>query len=320
MPRRPLSHEERERRRAEQRERLEHATDALLTSEGWRAWLRTRAVLHTYSATNTILLAQQAAARGMALSHVAGFRAWLRLCRCVRRGERGLMIYVPLRRRRTEDDTAASPVDGAEEREQREEPLRFGTARVFDVSQTDPLPGTEPAPLGPPRAPVDGDSHASLLPPLERFCYEIGYPVTYASVGGSADGYCSHKAREIVVSDKLSPNGRLATAIHEAGHALLGRDSGLSRNEEELTVEAVAFVVCGAVGLDTSCDSVPYIADWGGEGARERVRSAAERIDALARRIEGALLADPAVVPGTATASSGGRIAAYVPTCVLSRP
>jgi antirestriction protein ArdC len=306
MPRRPLSDEERQQRRAAQRERLERATDALLTSDGWRAWLRTRAVLHTYSATNTILLAQQAAARGIALSHVAGFRAWLRLGRCVRRGERGLTIYVPLRRRRAEDDTAAAPPAGAQERERPDEPLRFGTASVFDVSQTDARPGAEPAPLGPPRAPVDGDSHASLLPTLERFCAEIGYPVTYASVGASADGYCSHKAREIVVSDELSPNGRLATAIHEAGHALLGHDSDLSRDEEELTVEAVAFVVCGAVGLDTSCDSVPYIADWGGEGARERVRSAAERIDTLARRIEGALLADRADESSMTTGSPHG--------------
>lgn len=41
--------EERERRREEQRERLARATEELLTSEGWRRWLRTRATFHSYS-------------------------------------------------------------------------------------------------------------------------------------------------------------------------------------------------------------------------------------------------------------------------------
>ncbi len=47
---RPLSDSEREERRRSQRKQLEDALAALLSSEGWRRWLRTRAALHTYSA------------------------------------------------------------------------------------------------------------------------------------------------------------------------------------------------------------------------------------------------------------------------------
>jgi len=39
--------EERQRRREQQRERLVRATEELLTSEGWRRWLRARATFHT---------------------------------------------------------------------------------------------------------------------------------------------------------------------------------------------------------------------------------------------------------------------------------
>ncbi len=44
-----LSEAEREERRRRERERLEQATAELLTSEGWRRWLRARSVLHGYS-------------------------------------------------------------------------------------------------------------------------------------------------------------------------------------------------------------------------------------------------------------------------------
>ena len=92
-PTRRLSEREREERRRKDRERLERATAELLTSDGWRRWLTTRSVLHGYSLTNTLLIAQQAHARGIEPTYVAGFKAWLRLGRCVRRGETGLRIW-----------------------------------------------------------------------------------------------------------------------------------------------------------------------------------------------------------------------------------
>ena len=92
-PRRQLTDAEREQRRTAQRRELEHALEALLSSDGWRRWLRTRATLHAYSANNCLLIASQAWARGITPTHVAGFRAWLKLGRCVRKGERGLSIW-----------------------------------------------------------------------------------------------------------------------------------------------------------------------------------------------------------------------------------
>ena len=44
-----LSEAEREERRRRDRERLERATRELLSSEGWKGWLRTRSVLRSYT-------------------------------------------------------------------------------------------------------------------------------------------------------------------------------------------------------------------------------------------------------------------------------
>ena len=49
----PLTAEQREQRRRRDRERLTEATRELLSSEGWRRWLRARASLHSYSLHNT---------------------------------------------------------------------------------------------------------------------------------------------------------------------------------------------------------------------------------------------------------------------------
>jgi len=56
MARRGLTDQQRQDQRTEALAKLEQATEALLSTDGWRAWLRTRSVMHGYSANNTLLL------------------------------------------------------------------------------------------------------------------------------------------------------------------------------------------------------------------------------------------------------------------------
>ncbi len=93
---RRLSDADRAERRRRDRERLQAATEELLSSEGWQRWVRARALFHSYSLNNSVLLAHQCHARGLQPRWVAGFRAWLKLGRCVRKGGRGLTILAPM--------------------------------------------------------------------------------------------------------------------------------------------------------------------------------------------------------------------------------
>src|SRR6266487_6402402 len=90
---RRLTPEQRDARRREQLEQLRNATSALLTSDGWQRWLRTRWRFHRYSLRNTLLIAFQCPHA----THVAGFRKWLELGRCVRKGEKAIRIFAPVR-------------------------------------------------------------------------------------------------------------------------------------------------------------------------------------------------------------------------------
>src|SRR3954470_24913359 len=144
--RRPLTEAERAARRQADRDRLAQAARALLTSDGWRRWLTVRASngLSRYSLRNQLLIALDCHARGITPTYVAGFRAFLALNRCVRKGERAIKILAPV---------AVKQLDEHDE-QTGEKRIVFRSVAVFDVSMPDPLPGMEPVPLVPPSEPI----------------------------------------------------------------------------------------------------------------------------------------------------------------------
>jgi len=248
--------------------------------------------LSRYSFHNQLLIAMQ---RPDA-TYVAGFRAFLALNRCVRKGERAIRILAPMSVRVRDGEAAAHAADAGEQQARR---TVFRSVAVFDVSQTNPLPGTEPIDLSPPGEPIAGDSHAYLLAPLEDLAMELGFSVSHRPVEGSAEGWCDSANRMIVVNNLISANARVRVLVHEIAHALGVGYEDYGRRRAEVLVDTVTFVVCGSVGLDTSGSSVPYVAGWGESGELEAIQGFAETIDKLARRIEDALSTDDAPVSAT---------------------
>jgi antirestriction protein ArdC len=149
-------------RRRQQRERLEQACRELLSTDGWRRWVKARSAkgLGRYSFHSQCLLAVQARERSLELSYVAGFSAFLTLGRAVRKGERALWVLAPytvtIKRQRPWEQSD----DGETEEEHR---VFFRSVPVFDAFQTEEIPGADITPLCPPGEPVDGGSHAYLI-------------------------------------------------------------------------------------------------------------------------------------------------------------
>lgn len=259
-------------RRARQREEIEAATRALLTSNGWTAWIRVRSRFRKYSLGNQLLIAIQCPTA----SQVTGFKTWLSLGRAVRKGEKAIRINapIPIRKADTSDEDRL---------------ISFRTVPVFDISQTDPIPGAETVPLEPPGEPVTGDSHAYLIPKLEAFAQAQGWSVEREALRPGTGGFWEESTGRIVLSEELTGNAALRVLIHETVHALGVTYTTHGRAEAEVITDATTHIVCASVGLDTSNETIPYIASWATGDALDAVRNAAALIDRIAGQLEDAL-------------------------------
>ncbi len=255
-------------KRNEQREAVERAVRELLTSDGWERWAETRATFHRYSMGNCMLIAMQAPQA----SQVAGFKAWQSLGRQVRKGERSIKIMAPMSVKERDESG----------QETGECVTFFRSVPVFDIAQTD----GEPLPQAP-CEPISGDSHAAYVEPLVAHARSLGYTVESEPLVEGHGGYCSPKAKRIVTSTALgSENARVRVLVHELAHAHGVTYTDYSRGEAEVIVETAATIVCGSLGLDTSGESIPYIAGWGEDGDLEAIRKHAETVDRIARSLE----------------------------------
>jgi antirestriction protein ArdC len=279
--------EEREQRRAAERELAERAVEELRTSAGWQRWLGVRRRFHRYSLRNQILISMQ----NPDATHVAGFRAWLDLGYAVGKGEKAIRIWMPIPPSRKQLE-AWGHDGGAGEKPR----TLFKLGSVFDRSQVTELPPpATPASLDPPIAPLHGDELAHLLVPLTSFAATIGYAVEVRKLGGP-EGVCRHRTGEIEVECSLEPNGQIAALLHELAHALVRVDRAdgdpqLSYAGEELVVESVAMSVTGVLGVDTSANSIPYLTAWSQDTPIATIHAHAALIDRLARRLETVVLA-----------------------------
>jgi antirestriction protein ArdC len=287
----PLSDAERQRRRADQRELVQASIEQLRSSDGWQAYLNARRRLHNYSPRNLLLIMLQ----HETADYVAGFHAWLKLGYCVRKGEHAIKIWAPCppskRQLKAWREADADP--------DRRPRTHWRLASVFAQDQVDPLPPpAEPAPLSPPVREITGDSHQQLIDRLIELASDVGYQIELHADTGQADGRCNPKTKQIEIAGRLAPNGKLSVLIHELAHALLALELGDQRSvefdyaSEELVVESIAFCCCQTVGLDTTADSIPYLASWAERAPLEVLERAAQLTGRIADQIETALLTD----------------------------
>ncbi|MDP8909606.1 MAG: ArdC-like ssDNA-binding domain-containing protein [Chloroflexota bacterium] len=153
-----------------------------MTAAYWRRWLRVRsqAGLARLSLSNQLLVALASPDA----TFVAGFKSWLRLGYCVKKGERAIAIIAPLPVKERDR------VSGEETGESR---LLFKTVFLFDRAQVAPIEGVEQASLGPPCEPLTGDSHAHLLEPLRAFAESLGFLVSFEPIAGPVGGWCDQR-------------------------------------------------------------------------------------------------------------------------------
>jgi len=260
----------------EQKQMVTQALDELASalergeSEQLKAYLSTLGRFHRYSVGNVLLIAMQRPGA----THVAGFRTWQKLGRQVKEGEKGIRIFAPIvwRVKKAERQEGS---DG----EDIEELVRFRSVCVFDVAQTDGKPLPEFAQTG-----GEPGEHTHRL---MQFAVEQGIEVEFSDALVSAHGLSA--GGKIIVRKGLSAAEGFSVLAHELAHELLHRDQDepLSRTVRETEAEAVAFVVCQAVGLEAVNAAADYIKLY--QGSKETLLESLQRIREAAVEIIGAM-------------------------------
>lgn len=241
----------------------------LFASDRWCSYLEFLAKFHRYSANNTIAIYLQRPTASL----VASFSDWRRKGRQVRKGERGIKIIAPHIIKDVDDDTGEIHTRTG-----------YHIAYCFDVSQTD----GEALPEGPARQLAGAvDDYAYIWDTLLAVS---PVPVSIEPIADSAaNGYYSHTDQRIVVRDGLAEMQRVKTVIHEIAHALLhakgAEEADADRGTREVQAEATAYVVCRALGFDTSEYSFGYVAGWSSDKELTALKASLDAIVRTSDRI-----------------------------------
>lgn len=243
-------------------------------SEALTNYLAAAGRFHRYSFFNVMLIVRACPHA----TRVAGYQTWKSLGRYVNKGEKGITILAPVFRRRKDENNQLENLGLVSS--DSHALVGFRAVYVFDESMT----GGNPVPQS---GSVSGDPgvHRERL---EQFVREQGIALEYSENIAPAKGLS--EGGKIKLLPGQSPAETVATLVHEIAHERLHRSerrASTSKRVRETEAEAVAFVVCQAIGLATGTASADYISIWNGDAAvllesLELVqRTAAEIISAI---------------------------------------
>ena len=231
-------------------------------SDELKKYLQTMSRFHHYSLRNVMLIALQKPSA----THVAGFHTWKEHGRFVKKGENGIVIIAPLvyKKETVDNDDNSSNVT---------EISGFKAVYVFDINQTD---GDEL----PEFARVQGDP-SRYQEMLGNFISANGITLEYSDTM-HADG-CSSGGK-IIIRSGLSPAQDFSVKVHELAHEFLHHSGEKpSKTQKETEAEAVAYVVCQSIGLDTNTAFSDYIQLY--KGSKETLISSIQRIKEVSSKI-----------------------------------
>ena len=222
-------------------ERLEQAFHNWISSDDFRKLERLMRVFHHYSFHNLILILFQ---RPDA-TRVAGFNAWKKLNRFVKKGEKGIMIFAPCTYRyKINEDGEEKTAVGIK---------GFKPTYVFDVSQTE---GEELEDVPEPHIEDEYDELQIISDAIEKMAYTIDW---YGESLTGEKGYVRKGTKIIHVLNTESSGQKASTLLHEWAHLQI---ENMERDTEEIVVQTASYFIMARLGLDTSWYTAQYVQSW----------------------------------------------------------
>ncbi|MDI6737995.1 MAG: ImmA/IrrE family metallo-endopeptidase [Nanoarchaeota archaeon] len=211
---------------------LASETEEAKKSDFFKDYLNIMSRFWDYSPYNQLLIYLQMPSA----LRVAGFYKWKQLGRNVMKGSKAIRILAPAKSRKIKED-------------KEEKITYFRPVSVFDISQTEgkPLPDID--------IEAEGQTEG-IIENLLHFCQEQNFNVTFEELREGLHGYTSNNS--IAINKNKSNNTQISALLHEIAHALLHKNSSLSKEQKEIQAEAVAYVAARHFNIETK--SFNYLA------------------------------------------------------------
>ena len=230
---------------------------------------------HRYSFNNQILVWMMMPDA----TNVAGFHTWKKLGRTVKKGEKGIPIFAPVRVKKRPEPADNEGITEEDEKTYNRERMFFKVVYVWDVSQTE----GKPLPEVPDAMNVGGSVENGALFLLEKYTsmerIRLNYndSLIHGAHGMSMGG-------QIIILSSLTDEQKFHALAHELAHEHLhGNKERLkySKRLKETEAEATAYIVCRHFGLHPK--SSVYLAVYQTEevdiqGSFNRITKTASRI------------------------------------------
>lgn len=218
--------------------------------------------LNKYSLLNQIYIYMQ----NPKAYKVLGVRAWNFLGRSVKKGEKGIKIIAPNKKKIKSEEK-----DEYGDLIYKEEYVISGYKKinVFDISQTK---GKQLKEYKIKDSNVENKN--SIIKALSGVVGKENYSISYKTelqLGEGCKGLCNHKTKEIYLLVGMNDAEEISTLIHECAHALAHNPyksdfDGIrhlkQRDIKEVEAESIACIVTSYLGLDVKEFNFSYISSW----------------------------------------------------------
>ncbi|MGE6600176.1 LPD25 domain-containing protein [Lysinibacillus fusiformis] len=249
-----------------------------VSEEALKEHLAFMSIFYNYSLRNATLIQSQF----MGASAVGSFKFWKDKGVSVKKGEKGIKIFVPTPVTYFNRDGEWIQLQYADSREkiqikngtlETKKKLFFDIGHVFEYTQTDARE------KGMPVSEIFGqyyqdrviDNEDEMLVALHKVSENVGFeilPIPPRELG-VAKGVAYPNEKIIALNPRNTAYENVTTLLHELAHARLHtpdvRDS-FTKAEREFQAEMVSYVVASRYGIDTENFSLSYLAGWTQQG------------------------------------------------------
>ena len=280
--------EYKERQKAKVKElskKLEDGIVDIFESGKYKEYLDMINTFHKYSYYNSILIRVQCPNA----TKVASYKAWEKLNRQVKKGEKAISIFAPSFYKVKEK---VKDENGDETDEEKEKQLcSFKPVAVFDYSQTE---GEE--------LPEISRKLDELLEDADTMIYALQdiSPVDLEFADLTSDSIYDSGSEKILINQKNPESLIIKSMIQEIAKCELRKDAGKDQLTMMIESESIGYIVSQYYGIDTSMYSFGEIAKWSGDKNIKQLKASLNSIKKISDEIIEKLDKNMGIEPATA--------------------